>query len=106
MTERQEVLKRMKKIEDYFQKNSLNNILFEPQFQCAKAIREKIGDLGQLAVKDVEDILKIYNEVNAGRHDNGSGWLDYQMHLRHLFNIDDLKVDVDDLSGRMRINAG
>jgi hypothetical protein len=106
MTERQEVLKRMKKIEDYFQQNSLNNILFEPEFQCAKKIREKIAVLGQLTIKDVEDILKIYNEANAGRHHRGSGWIDYQLHLRHLFNIDDLKVDVDDLSGRMRINAG
>lgn len=106
MTDRQEVLKRMKRIEDYFQRNSLDNVLFQPEFLCAKTIRERIETIGHLTTQDAEDLLKIYNETNAGQHYDGSGWFDYQLHLRILFKIDNLKAEVDFTTGRISINAG
>ncbi len=95
----------MKKIEDYFQQSSFDNILFQPEFLCAQRIRAKIENIEFLTISDAEDILKIYNETNAGQHYDGSGWFDYQLHLRLLITIDNLKVDMDNTSGRMRINT-
>ena len=106
MTERQEIFKRMKKIEDYFQQCSLDDKLFEPELWCVKIIREKVGDVNKLTTKQAEEILEIYNETNAGQHYSGSGWMDYQLHLRHLLTVDNFKIEVDNASGRMRINAG
>jgi hypothetical protein len=105
MTEREEILKRMKKIGGCFQQHSLDNDLFQPEFLCAKTIREKVETLGHLTTRDAEDILKIINKTNTGQHYNGSGWSDYQLHLKKLFTVDDLKVDIDNFSGWMSINA-
>ena len=91
-------------IEDYFQQNSLNNVLFQPEFECAKTVREKTVE--RLTGKNAEDILRLYNETNAGQHYNGSGWFDYQLHLKQLLIIDNFKVQVDNSSGRMRISGG
>lgn len=93
----------MKKIEEYFQRYSSDNNLFQPEFLCARAIRQKVEGAGRLTTGDAEDILKIYNETNVGQHDNGSGWLDYQLHLQHLLSIDNIKFDVDNSSMQIRL---
>lgn len=106
MTERQEILKRMKKIEDYFEQCSADNKLFRPEFECAKTIRDIVGHGSQLTRQEAEEIVKIHNGTNAGQHHSGSGWMDYQLHLRHLLTVDNLKVEIESSSGQMRINAG
>ena len=106
MTDREEILKRMKKIEDYFLRQSSDNKSFEPELHCAKIIREKVGEVIQLTAKDADEILEIFNETNAGQHYNGSAWMDYQLHLRHLLTLDNLKIEIDNASGRMRLNIG
>jgi hypothetical protein len=103
MIDRQEVLKKMKKIEDYFQQNSLNNALFKSEFECARTIRGIAEKLESLTSEDVAYILNVYNETNAGEHYSGSGWLDYQLHLIHLLTIDNFEIQVDNSSGQMRI---
>jgi hypothetical protein len=105
MTERLEILERMKKIEGYFQRHASENKAFNPEFECARAIRERVVQGNHLTIQDVHDILKICNETNAGPHYNGSGWLDYQLHLRHLLTVDGFIVDVDNNSGQMRIGG-
>jgi hypothetical protein len=105
MTERQVVLERMKKIEDYFQYNSLRNVLFHPEFVCASIIREKSEVAEFLTNKNAEDILKVYNETNAGDHYDGSGWQDYQLHLINLLTIDGFDIQFDNSSGHMRIST-
>lgn len=94
----------MKKIEDYFQQQSSDNDLFLPEYLCAKAIREKLDSLRFIPHKDAEDILAIFNKANSEDHYDGSGWSDYQLHLRALLSLNNLKVDVDN-TGRMLIQG-
>lgn len=105
MTERNEILKSMKKIEDYFQRCSQDNELFKPEFECARAIRHKVESVKRLTTKQAKDVLKIYNEANAGQHYDGSGWKDYQLHLRHLLTVDTFKIEIELPVGRITISA-
>jgi hypothetical protein len=100
MAEREKILKEMKKIEAYFQQYSSGKDLFHPELLCAKTTRKKIEKVtGHLTTRDVEDILKIYNETTTGSHYDGSGWLDYQIHLRQLLTIDSFNIDVVQVVG-------
>ena len=94
MTEAHEILQRMKKIEDYFQRCSMDNKLFIPEYECAKKIREIAGHGNQLTEREADDILKIYNETNEQKHYDGSGWMDYQLHLSHLMKVNNLNIKI------------
>jgi len=104
MTERQEILGRMK-IEDYFERYSINNKLVEPEYACIKVIREKLESATQLTMSDAEEILKIYNRTHDLQQYHGSGWLDYQLHLRSLLTVDNFQIEVDKRNGRMRLKT-
>ena len=94
----------MLSIEDYFHRNARDNELFKPQFECARIIRLHMNGKTQLKMQDVGYILDVYNETNAGIHDGGSGWYDYQLHLRHLLALDNFEVKIDAATGRLRMN--
>jgi hypothetical protein len=98
---KREILARMEKFEGYFGSLSETNELFKPEFDCAKKIKELIRQNDTLTPQDVEIILKVYNDTNDGRHYNGSGWLDYRLHLIHLLSIDGFKVEEERLTGRV-----
>ena len=90
---KKEILTRMEKIEGYFGSLSETNELFKPEFDCAKKIRELLVKKNKLTLQDVESILKIYNDTNDGKHYNGSGWLDYRLHLMHLLSVEGFRVE-------------
>ncbi len=103
MIERQEVLGRMKSIEDYFL-NTAHQLL-QPEFECAHAINELLEQNEELTATVVEDILGIYNKINAGEHHGGCGWSDYQFHLAHILKLHEIKTEIDDRTKRIIIKS-
>ena len=103
MIERQEVLGRMKSIEEYFLTST--HKLLQPEFECAHAINELLEQNEELTATVVEDILSIYNKTNAGEHHGGCGWSDYQFHLVHILKLHEIKTEVDDHTKRITLKS-
>ena len=77
---------------DGFKKNIPDNHLFEPEFKTSKKINTIIKQLNQLSRSDAVGLLQLFNDINKMEHYNGSGWLDYKMHLSHLLKINGFEV--------------
>ncbi|MFD1000290.1 hypothetical protein ACFQ21_13285 [Ohtaekwangia kribbensis] len=103
MIERQEVLGRMKSIEEYF--SNATHQLLQPEFECAHAINELLEQNEELTTTVVEDILSIYNKANAGEHHGGCGWSDYQFHLVHILELHEIKTEVNDHTKRITLKS-
>jgi hypothetical protein len=103
---KREILARMEKFEGYFDSLSETNELFKPEFECAKRIKELFRQKDTLTLRDIESILKIYNDINDGKHYNGSGWLDYRLHLMHLLSIEGFTVEEENGTGRILKSVG
>jgi hypothetical protein len=59
----------------------------------------------RLTANDAVDIVMLFNETNNGQHYNGSGWMDFRLHLIHLFTMDKLNFGVDSATGQIVIDA-
>jgi hypothetical protein len=102
MIERGEILTRMKSIENYLQDCSTNDILFKPELDCAKAIWQIVENSVQLTAENAEEIIRIFNHTNATPHYNGSGWIDYRLHLQRLLTVDNFNIEY--VNGYMAIS--
>jgi hypothetical protein len=105
MTARQEVLKRMEKNEDFFLQNIVNNGLFRAELECAKKIRLEL-EKEKPTPHDVDNILSTYNDTQIRLNYKSTGWMDFQLLLRHVLEIDGFNVDIDDLTSLMKPVAG
>ena len=99
--ERQQILARMRKLEDYFQEHAAHNELFVSEFNCARAVRQVIEHRSSTLNNDeVQEIVRICNDTYAVPHYNGSAWMDYQLHLKHLLAVDNFNLDLKQLNGK------
>ena len=74
---------RMKKIENYFKNHSETDESFKPEFKAAKRVNQIILKEG-ITKSDILEVVKIYNETNSKAHYDGSGWMDFRLHLQSL----------------------
>jgi len=74
---------RMKKIENYFKKHSETDESFKPEFEAAKRVNQIILK-ERITKSDILEVVKIYNETNSKPHYDGSGWMDFRLHLQSL----------------------
>ena len=95
----------MRRITEYFREHSSNDRHFRLEFEAAKRMLDNLDHTSKLNLETATDIVKIYNETTAAGHGGGSGWLDFQLHLKHLLTIDNLKVEIDKSSGRLSVSA-
>jgi hypothetical protein len=78
------IYEEMLAIEKYFQRQSLNNSLFIPEFEIAQEVNAILRLLDQIIRKDAERLLTTFNRISTVSHFDGSGWLDYKMQLVNL----------------------
>lgn len=74
----------MGQICEYFRRNAQDQPLFEPEFKTASFINAIIESLSDLQQEDVVRILHAINATEDIEHYEGSGWMDYKMHLNAL----------------------
>ena len=72
---------RIKKIESYFKIHSETDEAFKLEYVAAKRINEIILK-EETSEKDILEIVRIFNETNSKPHYDGSGWMDFSLHLQ------------------------
>ncbi len=86
---------RLKKIEQYYKRLSLENDYFIPNLKSVEAINQ-ILQREMLSSDEVEKAIEIYNETNLKQHHNGTGWYDLRLHLRHLVFVFGKEFQIDE----------
>jgi len=84
---------RMRSLENYFKRNIENSSLFEPEYLAAKQIN-LIAFKKTIMKEDLDQIIQIYNNVNSSEHYNGSGWMDFRLHIQGLIKLSGLDFQI------------
>jgi hypothetical protein len=87
----QKNIDRLNWFERYFSNNVKNDILFEPEFEAAKEIN-LIARQEELRQEDFLRIIEIFNVANNAEHYNGSGWMDFRLHIQGMIRAYGLDV--------------
>ena len=80
----------------YFGRNIQNNSTFEPEFKTSKIINSILETKQVLTDNDVNDIVRLMNDIKKVEHYDGSGWLDYKMRLGHFLRLSGFDVNLFD----------
>jgi hypothetical protein len=72
---------RMKGLSMYFERQAETQSLFYPEYKASKEINEILELKEKLTEQELERIVEILEELDKTEHYNGSGWLDYKLHL-------------------------
>ena len=80
-----EFMCRMKGLARYFADNIKNNPLFTPEMEASREIYKILAENSILSENHLLDIVSAFNKVIGMDHYNGSGWLDFKLHLQKLF---------------------
>jgi uncharacterized protein (DUF58 family) len=65
----------------YFERHASGNRLFVPEYKAALAIAELLEKGDAFTMEDAAKVRTIIKEVESGEHYDGSGWLDFKIHL-------------------------
>jgi hypothetical protein len=103
MIDPQEVLKKMRRTENYFLRSIAYCELFRPELECAKAINDLLEQNETLTTIVAGNILSIYNNTNAAQHYDGCGWFDYRFYVIHMLRLHGFKVGVNQHTGQISI---
>lgn len=79
-------------ISKYFERNAESNDGFEPEFIASQTINNWIETLEEIKEDDAKRMIECIDKVEKGLHYNGTGWLDYKMHLLHLLRQNSIPV--------------
>jgi len=67
--------------------------LFKPEFLAAERINNIIETSDIFSRQSANEMLEIINDVDKVNHYNGTGWMDYKMHLNHFLKTNGIKVN-------------
>jgi hypothetical protein len=83
----------MKMISESFGKNADEFPLFRPEFLATQKINNIIENANILSRELASEMLQIINDLNSVEHYDGSGWLDFKMHLNYFLRKNGFKVE-------------
>jgi hypothetical protein len=83
----QTILSEMEAICAYFKRNIENNVLFTPEYTIAAAINKRLKSGKPVTADTAKAILRLMSKLTPDNHYDGSGWLDYKMHLNAVFQL-------------------
>jgi hypothetical protein len=79
------LLKRLRSLEWYFENSIKNDQAFFPEHETAKMINDYLEGLTNMKRENVLAIISMLNDAEKKEHYNGTGWLDFKWHLGSLF---------------------
>jgi hypothetical protein len=86
MINKGETYSRLTLFQGYFEKNARNDPSFYPEAIAARVIIELLESLEELNTEHVSQIAGVLNEVEKAPHYDGTGWMDFKMHLSGFFS--------------------
>jgi hypothetical protein len=81
------LLSEMDAISAYFKHNIKNDPLFSPEFTVSAAINKRFRSGKPVTRDTAKAILRLMSKLKPDNHYNGTGWLDYRMHLNGVFQL-------------------
>jgi hypothetical protein len=83
----------MKMMSETFGKNADEFPLFKPEYLTTKRINNIIESANTLSRELVNEMLQLINDLNSVEHYDGSGWLDYKIHLNYFLRMNGFEVE-------------
>lgn len=81
------MLQRMQRIAQYFEHHAETDASFAPEAKAAHQILELLAAKTPVAAETVAAVQTIIQTTESSDYYNGSGWLDFKMHVRHFLEL-------------------
>ena len=86
---------RMKRFEIYYENKSRNNVQFIANYKILKRINDLLNQ-HEMSQRNVWEIVQFFNRNSSEYSNEGSGWLDTRLHLRHLAFVYGIRLKIDE----------
>ena len=77
----------------YFDRNSQDYALFQPEYEVSKAINSILEQREIFTKSDVIEVLNFLNDIDKVEHYDGSGWFDYQLRLAYFLRLNGFETE-------------